>query len=129
MIEFPLAVNWLRSDVKVGITLLNLSVSINLFHATVLFLCPLKTSRDMWERLMETKVYTSFFAMSETKELTSLTKVKLPQFGQPEPGEIWPLESLVKNYEITKSYKVTEKPNNISIIWLKRALWFGFWIT
>ena len=37
---------------------------------------------------MQTKVYTSFFAMSETKELTNLTKVKLPQFGQSETGEI-----------------------------------------
>ena len=37
---------------------------------------------------MQTKVYTSFFAMSETKELTNLSQVKLPQFGQPEPGEI-----------------------------------------
>ena len=59
-----------------------------------------------------------------------LTKVKLAEFGQPEPSEIWPVGSLIKNYETTKSYKITEKPNKISqYFWLKRALWFGFSFT
>ena len=38
-----------------------------------------------------------------------ITKVKLAEFGRPKPVEIWPVESLIKNYEAMKSYKITEK--------------------
>ena len=36
-------------------------------------------------------------------ESISKTRVKLAEFGQPEPAETWPVESLTKNYEATNS--------------------------
>ena len=55
------------------------------------------------------------------------TRVELAKFNQPEPAQTWPAESLIKNYETMKIYKITEKPNNISVFFW--ALWFGFSFT
>ena len=48
-----------------------------------------------------------------------LTKVKLPELGQSKPAEIRPVKGLSKNYETMKSYKITGKPNNIWISFIK----------
>ena len=62
----------------------------------------------------------NFFSILYFRRYTRLmTKVMLAEFGQPKPAEIRPVESLVKNYETIKYYKMTEKPSNISIFFIK----------
>ena len=50
-----------------------------------------------------------------------VTKVKLAKLGQPKPVEIGPVESLIKNFKKTKSYKITENPNNMSVFLVKKG--------
>lgn len=42
------------------------------------------------------------------------TELKWAKFGQWRSAEMWPVESVVKNYQTTKSHQMTGKPNNIS---------------
>ena len=49
------------------------------------------------------------------------TWVELAKFNQPELAQTWPVESLIKNYETMKIYKITEKPNNISVFLVKKG--------
>ena len=39
--------------------------------------------------------------------------------SQPKSAEIWSVESLIKNDETMKSYKITRKPENISVFLIK----------
>ena len=50
----------------------------------------------------------------------NFTKVKLAEFGQPKSAKIRLVESLIKNYKTMKSYKITGKPNSISIFLIKK---------
>ena len=54
--------------------------------------------------------------------------MKLAELGQPKPVEIGQVENLVKNYKTTKSYKITENPNNISVFLVRNGSFIWFFI-